>query len=95
MLGFHITGHAGYADRGNDIACASVSSAVMMAANTATEVFKLDAKVDVREDEILFKFKGDKDGIGDRLLLGLLLQLDILSDEFPGCIKIENNTVPD
>lgn len=93
MLGFHVSGHAGFADFGSDIACASVSSAVMMTANTVTEVFKINAKVKVEEDEILLKLLEDNDGSGDKLLLGLLMQLDMLSDEFPGCIKIENITV--
>ena len=93
MLGFHISGHAGYAEAGSDIACASVSSAVMLTANTITEVYKIDAKVEVNEDEILLKLKEDKDDNGDKLILGLLLQMDILSDEFPGSIKIVNKTV--
>ena len=93
MLGFHISGHAGFADFGSDVACASVTSAVMMTANTITDVFKIDAKVKVQENEILLKLGEDKDGNGDKLLLGLLMQLDMLSDEFPGCIKIVNKTV--
>lgn len=93
LLGFHVSGHAGFADHGSDIACASVSSAVMMAANTITEVFKIDAKVKVSENEILLKLLADKDDNGDKLLLGLLMQLEMLTYEFPGCIKIENKTV--
>ncbi len=93
MLGFHVSGHAGYADIGNDIACASVSSAVMMTANAVTEVFGLKAKVRVTENEIMLKLGEDADGIGDKLMLSLLMQLDMLSDEFPGCIRIENKQV--
>lgn len=92
MLGFEISGHAGYAEYGNDIACASVSSAVMLTANTMTEVFNVNAKVKVNEDEILLKLVEDKDGSGDKLILGLLMQMDILSDEFPGSIKIVTKT---
>lgn len=40
LVGFRITGHAGYADYGEDVCCASVSSAVMLTANTVTEAFK-------------------------------------------------------
>lgn len=93
LLGFHVSGHAGFADHGSDIACASVSSAVMMAANTITEVFKINAKVKVTENEILLKLPEDDDGSGDKLLLGLLMQLEMLTYEFRGCIKIENKTV--
>ncbi|MBQ4095230.1 MAG: ribosomal-processing cysteine protease Prp [Oscillospiraceae bacterium] len=93
MLGFHVSGHAGFSDFGNDIACASVSSAVMLTANTITEVFKINAKVEVNENEILLKLLEDKDGSGDKLLLGLLMQMDLLSDEFPGAIKIVTKQV--
>lgn len=93
MLGFHVSGHAGFSDYGSDIACASVSSAVMLTANTITEVFKINAKVEVNENEILLKLIEDKDGNGDKLLLGLLMQMDLLSDEFPGAIKIVTKQV--
>ena len=45
VCGFEISGHAGYADKGNDIVCASVSSAVQMAANTIIEVIGAGAYV--------------------------------------------------
>ena len=52
LTGFCLTGHAGYDDYGHDIVCASVTSAVQMAANGITEVLKLGAQVDVGENEI-------------------------------------------
>ena len=42
-VGFKFKGHAGYDDFGNDIVCASVSSAVQLTANTITEFFGIDA----------------------------------------------------
>lgn len=93
MLGFQISGHADYSENGNDIACASVSSAVMNTVNTITDVFKVDAKVAVEENEIILKLRNDEDGNGDKLLLGLLMHMYLMSDEFTGCIKIENKTV--
>ena len=76
------------ADFGSDVCCASVSSAVMMTANTITEVYKLDAYVSVEENEISLKLRSDDNGDGDRLILGLLTHLDLLCDEFPGHIKL-------
>lgn len=93
MLGFHISGHAGFADIGSDIACASVSSAVMMTVNAVTDVFKLNAKVKVNENDILVKLVSDSEGLGDKLILSLLVHLDMLSDEFAGCIKVETKNV--
>lgn len=93
LLGFRVTGHAGYGEFGHDVACASVSSAVMMAANTITEAFKVDAKVVVDENEIIVKLVSDDEEYGDRVLLGLLTHMYFLSDEFAGCIKVKVHDV--
>jgi len=93
LRGFRITGHAGMADHGHDVCCASVSSAVMMAANTVTEVFKIKAAVSVEENEIMLKLRNDENGEGDKVLLGLITHLYFLSDEFPGRIKVRVNSV--
>ncbi|MBR4555227.1 MAG: ribosomal-processing cysteine protease Prp [Ruminococcus sp.] len=88
LRGFRITGHAGLAVYGQDIACASVSSAVMLTANTITEAFGLKAEAKVKENEIYLRLELDENGDGDRLLLGLLTHLYFISDEFQGRIKI-------
>ena len=93
LLGFRVTGHAGYGEFGHDVACASVSSAVMIAANTITEAFKVDAKVVVDENEIIVKLVSDDEEYGDRVLLGLLTHMYFLSDEFAGCIKVKVHDV--
>lgn len=89
LLGFGISGHADYADEGLDIVCASVSSAVMLTANTITEVFGLDAKVRETENEIMLKLADDNDGSGDKLLLGLLTHLYLLSQQFPQAVEVK------
>ena len=40
LVGFVMEGHAGYADPGEDIVCAAVSSVAYMTANTITEIIK-------------------------------------------------------
>ena len=93
LLGFRVTGHAGYGQFGHDIACASVSSAVMMTANTITEAFKVDAKVVVEENEIIVKLVSDEQEYGDKVILGLLTHMYFLADEFTGGIKVRVNEV--
>ena len=61
----------------------------MLAANTITEAFKIDAKVVVEENDILLKLVSDEKGYGDKVLLGLLTHMYCLSDEFTGCIKVK------
>ena len=87
LTGFRVSGHAGLADLGFDVCCASVSSAVMMAANTITEAFRLEADVEVGENEIRLDMK-KPDENADKFLMGLLIHLYNLKDEFPGHIKL-------
>ena len=89
LLGFEVSGHAGFADSGEDVVCASVSSAVMLTCNTATEAFGVNAKVDVAEDRILFKINSDKNNTGDKLVLGLFTHLYFLSEEYPDNIIVK------
>ena len=89
LLGFEVSGHAGLADEGHDVCCASVSSAVMLAANTITDAFKVDAKVSVEENEIMLKLGSDPQCEGDKVLLGLLEHLCLMQDELPGYVKVK------
>lgn len=90
LLGFEITGHAGDAEFGEDIACASVSSATMLTVNTMTDVFKVNAKVSVLENDILLKvIEDDKNGSGEKVLLGFLTHLYLMSEEFPGKVMVK------
>ena len=43
--GFVVSGHSGYSGSGSDIVCAAVSSAVLMAANTLTDVMGISPGV--------------------------------------------------
>ena len=88
LLGFEVSGHAGLADEGHDVCCASVSSAVMLAVNTITDAFKVDAKVKVEENDIMLKLGNDSKGEGDKVLLGLLTHLYLMQDEFPGYVMV-------
>lgn len=49
LCGFEATGHSMSADSGEDIICAFVSSACLMAANTVTEIIGLDC--DAQSDD--------------------------------------------
>ncbi len=89
LVGFSISGHADIAEYGQDIACASVSSAVMLTVNTITDVFNIKAKTKVLENDILLKLTDDPNGDGDRLLLGLVAHLYLLCEEFPGAVKVK------
>ena len=88
LKGFSVSGHSMTAESGLDICCASVSSAVMLTANTVTDSFKLDAKVRVEENEIKLKLGDDPEGQGDKLVLALLEHLYFIGEQFPGAVKV-------
>ena len=70
--------------------CASVSSAVMMAANTVTEVIGAEARVDVNEWDGSIELRlTERDKLAEAVLEGLRLHMELISEEFPGRISLE------
>ena len=90
--GFSIKGHSGFADSGEDIVCASVSSAVQLVCNTITESFKIKADVNVLNDKIQFNLPhANKDA--DLIIDGLYLHLSLISQDYEGTLKIITSEV--
>ncbi len=81
--GFLIKGHSGFAEEGEDIICASISSAAYMTANTITDVLGVDA--DIIESGAKMKLIVNKEQrhITKDILLGLKLHLDSLAEDYP------------
>ena len=81
--GFLISGHSGYAQEGEDIVCASVSSASYMVANTITEILKVDAEINVSEARMKLTVNKEQRHITKDILLGLKLHLEGLEEQYP------------
>lgn len=88
FVGFSINGHAGYAEHGKDIACASVTSAVQLTANAITELLQVKAKLDINENEIMLKLPQSQCGQSEVFLKALWLHLNLLAEDFEGTIKV-------
>ena len=93
LIGFSVSGHAGYDVFGKDIACASVTSAVQLTANAVTEVLKVKADVKVLENEIQLKLPKNCSERAFDFMEALLLHLQILSEDFEGSIKVKVSEV--
>lgn len=95
LLGFHITGHAGFSRSGEDIVCASVSSAAYMTANTITEIIHANATVSVDdEDGEMFLRVPKRDAASCRdLLSGFKLHLLALEEQYPDHIHVNYTEV--
>ncbi len=93
ISGFKISGHAGYDDMGKDIVCASVSSAVQYTANLITEIFGYNADVSAHNNAVILKAVPFDDSILQKLFKGLIMHLELLSEDFKGTIKIKYTEV--
>ena len=90
LSGFEISGHSGSADAGEDIICASVSSAAYMAANTVTDVLFIDAEIQV-DDGYMKLVISEKLSEAQPILRGLKLHLESLAGDYPKHIKVSTS----
>jgi uncharacterized protein YsxB (DUF464 family) len=81
--GFLISGHSGFAEEGEDIVCASVSSASYMVANTITEILKVNADINVSDAKMKLIVNKEQRHITKDILLGLKLHLEGLEEQYP------------
>jgi uncharacterized protein len=90
VTGFSVKGHSGYASQGEDIVCASVSSAVYMTANTVTEIIKVTPDTLSESDGLIELRLNDADAEKSKdILSGFLLHMTELEKMYPNFIKIE------
>lgn len=89
ILGFQISGHSGFAENGNDIVCAAVSSAAFMTANTITDILKIDAETFVDNvGKMYFKIKNEISISCKDILLGFKLHMISLEEMYPENITV-------
>ena len=81
--GFLISGHSGFAEDGEDIVCASVSSASYMVANTITEILKVNADINVSDAKMKLIVNKEQRHITKDILLGSKLHLEGLEEQYP------------
>ena len=81
-----ITGHAGYADKGKDIVCASASSIILSSINLAIE-FNKDVKYtdDLNKIEII---NNTNDENVTKVFSNMITCLEDLEKQYPDNIKI-------
>lgn len=94
ITGFDSAGHSGYAEAGEDIVCAALTSAIRMTETTVNDVLGLCAsvKVDEASAKIAFRLPG---GLSEpdeyacqTLLSGLMVYFTELRDEYPDNIEV-------
>lgn len=94
IIGFDAAGHSGYAEAGEDIVCAAVTSAVRLVEATVNEVLGLCASVKVDETAgvISLRVPGGLSQTAEStcqaLLTGLMVYLAELHGEYPNNIEV-------
>ena len=92
LSGFSVSGHSGLGTQGNDICCASVSSAAELVVNTITDFFGCEADVSVLENELVLELKSSHEG-AVKLLDSFKVHLGFIAEEFPRGIKISERVI--
>lgn len=88
LTGFHITGHSGMAQYGEDVLCAFVSSAAYMAANTITEIVCADARANVDDGDMCLDVSEKDIPQCQVILKGLRLHLQETEKQYPDNLKV-------
>ena len=94
IIGFEVSGHSGYADAGEDIVCAAVTSAVRLVETTVNDVMGLCAAVRVNAQEAVITLRlpgglaSDAESTCQNLLAGLMVYFAQLHDEYPDNIEV-------
>ena len=92
LVGFHLSGHAGAGDYGQDIVCAAVSSAAYMTANTVTEIVGATADITVDDGYMSVKVT-DKIADCQDILSGFQLHLQAMQEQYPKRVHLMNTEV--
>ena len=94
ITGFDSQGHSGYAEAGEDIVCAAITSAIRLVEATINDVLGLAASVKVKESEALISLRLPG-GLGptaestcQALLTGLMVYFAELHEEYPDNIEV-------
>ena len=87
LIGFEAKGHSMSAPKGEDIICAFVSSACLMAANTITEIIGIDADASASDGYLKLMIKASANSAQD-ILNGLRLHLSELQKDYPENINV-------
>ena len=90
IVGFEVSGHSGYADAGEDIVCAAITSAIRLVEATVNDVMGL--RPGATRASISLRLPGglasDAESTCQNLLTGLMVYLAQLHDEYPDNIEV-------
>lgn len=90
IVGFKISGHSGFADKGFDIVCASISSASYLTINLLSQIDK-NAKINIGDGKMSVMLSESNPEIS-RIMKAFEFQLLSISKEYPEFLCLCNLT---
>ena len=87
----NLSGHAGYAQAGEDVVCAAVSAACDLTMHLAEEYFGVAPVISVRKG--IFFEATEQLEVANMLLSGFRDYLEMVREQHPTCINIEYTEV--
>ena len=91
--GFTLKGHSDLGEEGNDILCASVSSAAYMTVNTITDILNLNPEIEVDDGFMAIKLSSAEIKKAQDILCGFRLHLTALSEQYKENITVKISEV--
>ena len=92
ITGFSVSGHSGYAEKGEDIVCAAITALVTMAEATINDVCGAKAKVRVKEEDaritLTLPTSCDEEETVQAALSGLMLTLLNIKEDYEDSIEV-------
>ena len=94
IIGFDSQGHSGYAEAGEDIVCAAITSAIRLVEATINDVLGLAASVKVKESEALISLRlpgglgATAESACQAILTGMMVYFTELHEEYPDNIEV-------
>lgn len=92
IVGFEVSGHAGYAEEGSDIVCAAVSAMVGLVSNTLSDQFLEDPQVRVYGETVSVRLSAPSKHAG-QLLSAFYRELIELSGQYPNNLLVKRKKI--
>lgn len=92
-VGFEMSGHSGYAEEGDDIICAAVSSCAYMTANTLTEIVGLDPEIKVKDGYMKLILNDTEASKAQDILNGFMLHINAMAGDCPEYIVCKTRNI--
>lgn len=90
LLSVDILGHAGYADEGEDIVCAAISSAVMLTTVLLDDIQHVPADTTAQDEDTHIRITLQENGVerGQDALRALKLYLSVLEQNYSEFLSV-------